>query len=219
MKRVPEPELMDDAAQAQAYARADFREPHARFVRLLRARLPNLPKAGAALDLGCGPADVTLRVARELPGWELDAIDGARAMLDLGRAAVRAAGLAARVRLAQVRLPGGRPPRAHYRLLFSNSLLHHLAEPAWLWDAVKRHAAPDAAVFVMDLRRPVSQAAARGLVERYAADEPELLRRDFLRSLGAAYTDGEVRAQLVAAGLPLVVEPVGDRHWIAWGTL
>ena len=209
---------MDDSAQAQAYARADFREPHERFVRLLRTRLPNLPRAGAALDLGCGPADVTIRMARALPSWQVDGIDGAPAMLHLGRAAVRGAGLAERVRLTRVRLPHGRPPRAHYRLLFSNSLLHHLPEPAWLWDALKRHAAPGAAVFVMDLHRPKSEAAARRLVEAYASDEPERLRHDFLHSLCAAYTAEEVQAQLAAAGLPLVVEPVGDRHWIAWGT-
>lgn len=36
MDRAPEPELMDDAAQAMAYAEADFSEPHGRFIELYR---------------------------------------------------------------------------------------------------------------------------------------------------------------------------------------
>jgi SAM-dependent methyltransferase len=67
MERIPEPELMDDEAQARAYAEADFEEPHSRFVAQLRERLPDLPVAGTALDLGCGPGDVTLRVAHAFP--------------------------------------------------------------------------------------------------------------------------------------------------------
>jgi len=220
--RVPEPELMDDPEQARAYAAADFAEPHERFVALLRDRLRDLPTAGAALDLGCGPGDPTLRLARALPGWRLDGVDGSPAMLSLAREAAERAGLAARVRFHTARLPdapaaldGGR-----FDLVFSNSLLHHLADPAVLWESVRRFAAPGARVFVMDLLRPASVEAARALVERHAAGEPEVLRRDFLHSLCAAYRPDEVASQLVRAGLgPLRCEVVSDRHWIAWGRL
>src|SRR5512143_1306905 len=105
MQRTPEPELMDDEAQARAYAEADFREPHDRFVALLRQRLAWLADAGAALDLGCGPGDVTRRFARAFPGWTVDGLDGSEPMLRLGRAAVEAAGLGGRVSLVQAYLP------------------------------------------------------------------------------------------------------------------
>src|SRR5690349_165975 len=36
VQRILEPELMLDPAQAQAYASADFEEPHSRFITLLR---------------------------------------------------------------------------------------------------------------------------------------------------------------------------------------
>jgi hypothetical protein len=75
-------------------------------------------------------------------------------------------------------------------------------------------------VFVGDLLRPASEAAARAIVAREAGGEPELLRRDFLHSLCAAYTPDEVRAQLAAAGLAhFAVEVRSDRHWIAYGEL
>lgn len=67
------------------------------------------------------------------------------------------------------------------------------------------------------LRRPASTGAARALVGAYSGGEPEVLRTDFFNSLCAAYTVAEVRAQLAGAGLRLAVEPVGDRHLVAWG--
>ena len=63
MERIPEPELMDEAEQARAYAEADFSGPHDMFVQLFREAFPDTAPAGAVLDLGCGPADVTRRFA------------------------------------------------------------------------------------------------------------------------------------------------------------
>jgi ubiquinone/menaquinone biosynthesis C-methylase UbiE len=220
MDRVPEPELMLDAHQAQAYAAADFEAPHARFLDLLQQRLPELPANGNALDLGCGPGDITLRFARAFSGWRLDALDGSPAMLELGRRAALAAGLASRVRFHQVLLPAGSPPRQSYDLLLSNSLLHHLRQPSSLWCGLRRWAHPAARLFVMDLLRPASPARAQELVDRHAAGEAEILRSDFYASLLAAYRPAEVRQQLRESGLDhLAVEVVSDRHWIVWGAV
>jgi SAM-dependent methyltransferase len=218
MERIPEPELMSDEAQARAYAEADFAEPHSRFVALLRERLAGLPPSGEALDLGCGPADVTLRFARAFPGWTVDGLDGAAAMLRFGRAAVARAGLTARVRLVRGCLPDAAVPRERYDLVFSNSLLHHLGDPLVLWRAARRWTAAHGGVFVMDLTRPPTRVAAQRLVDTYAAGEPEILRRDFFNSLCAAYAVDEVREQLGSVGLAhLDIEPVGDRHLVVWG--
>jgi len=217
MERVPEPELMDDLAQARAYALADFEEPHQRFVELCRDAFPGHVFAGAVLDLGCGPADISLRFARAFPQAHIDGVDGAPAMLHFGQQAIEAAALGGRVRLIEGHLPGAKLPQRRYDAVISNSLLHHLADPAVLWQSMLDHAAPGAPLFVMDLIRPQSIAAAGAMVETYAAGEPELLRHDFYHSLLAAYTVDEVRAQLGAAGLPLEVRAASDRHLIAWG--
>jgi ubiquinone/menaquinone biosynthesis C-methylase UbiE len=217
MNRVPEPELMNDAAQAQAYALADFSEPHDFFVAQFRARFPrHAPRR--VLDLGCGPADVSLRFARAHPRCTLLGIDGAEAMLRHGRAAVAGAGLAGRISLVRGYLPEARPPARAFDTVISNSLLHHLRDPHALWSTLAHAAAPGAAVYVMDLMRPASRAAARSLVAAHAGGEPAVLVRDFYHSLLAAYTPAEVRTQLVRAGLSrLKVEAVSDRHLIAWG--
>ncbi|MGD2062614.1 MAG: class I SAM-dependent methyltransferase [Nitrospirota bacterium] len=220
MDRIPEPELMLDEDQARAYAAADFAEPHARLIELLQERLSDLPDQGWALDLGCGAADIAIRFVRAFPGWRVDGIDGSPAMLRFGHEAVAAARLGDRVALREGYLPGGAVPGDAYDLVFSNSLLHHLADPAVLWASLRRWAGDNARVFVQDLLRPEGRAQAERLVDLYAAGEPEVLRRDFFNSLLAAYRIVEVEQQLVQADLGhLSVEQVSDRHWIVWGRL
>lgn len=218
MKRIPEPELMDDAEQAQAYAHADFSEPHQAFVEHFRRCLPD-HEPRQVLDLGCGPADISIRFACAYPACTVTGIDGAQAMLRLGCTAVEAAGLSTRIRLLQLRLPTALPAAARFDTIISNSLLHHLAEPAVLWQTLKQVGGP--AVLIMDLLRPDSEQAAQALVEQYAGDEPPILRTDFYHSLLAAYRPEEIREQLQVASLDhcLRTEVVSDRHLLIWGTL
>jgi cyclopropane fatty-acyl-phospholipid synthase-like methyltransferase len=217
--RVAEPELMDTVEQARAYAAADFSEPHQAFVTRFRDRFPDFV-GGHVLDLGCGAADVTVRFARAYPAARVHGVDGAQAMLDEGRRLVRQVGLGERITLELLRLPSPSLGGAEYDAVISNSLLHHLAEPAVLWSSIEAAARPGAPVFVMDLHRPASTDAAQRLVDEYAADESPVLRDDFYRSLCAAYTPEEVQSQLVRSALPhLRVEVVGDRHLVVYGAI
>lgn len=216
--RVPEPELMDDDEQARAYADADFAEPHNHFVQLLKETFPQLPSTGTALDLGCGPGDITLRFARAFPAWSVEGWDASEAMLHYGYQAVAAAGLQDRITLKKVYVP--QSDTASFPLIFSNSLLHHLADPMALWTEVKQQSGPETAVFIMDLMRPAKRKTASHFVDLYAQGEPEVLRRDFFNSLLAAYRVNEVKDQLVQAGLgELQVREVSDRHLIVWGQI
>ncbi|WP_019558926.1 trans-aconitate 2-methyltransferase [Thioalkalivibrio sp. ALE12] len=217
--RQPEPELMLEPAQARAYAEADFAAPHEGFVDAFAEVFPG-PVTGPVLDLGCGPGDVSLRFAARYPDCEVDGLDGAPAMLAAGDALMAGHPAARRVHLAEGCLPAARGPRAPYATIISNSLLHHLHDPAVLWQAIRRDGAPGAAVFVMDLRRPDSTESVQALVAQYAADDPDVLRRDFEHSLHAAFTPEEVRAQLAAAGLDgFTVHVTSDRHMIIFGHL
>lgn len=219
MQRIPEPELMDDEAQARAYAGADFEEPNSHFAALYDEFIGVLGQGAAVLDLGCGPGDITLRIATAHPEIEIHGLDGSGAMLAFGHAALaRRPQLAGRVSFIQGLVPDALLPRARYDAVISNSLLHHLHEPAALWRMLHARARPGAPVLVMDLMRPADEATARALVEQYAASEPEVLRRDFYNSLRAAFEPGEVRQQLELAGLPrLEVMAVSDRHMLVHG--
>jgi len=128
--------------------------------------------------------------------------------------------LGGRVQFVHGVLPGATLPLARYDAVISNSLLHHLHDPAVFWQAVREAGAPGAAVLVMDLFRPESTRRAQALVDAYAATEPEVLRHDFFASLCAAFEPAEVEAQLRACGLDgLVVSTVSDRHLLVTGHL
>jgi 2-polyprenyl-3-methyl-5-hydroxy-6-metoxy-1,4-benzoquinol methylase len=217
MERVLEPELMDDEQQSIAYARADFSVSNQFFVDGVVRDFPSY--LGEVVDIGCGPADIPIRLAEAAGTATITALDGSGPMIVLARTAVRAAGLEDRIRLMQTRVPGP-PPREHvFDAVLSKDLLHHLPDPSVLWHEVVRLGRPGAAVYVMDLMRPESTGAARAIVESVAGGEHPILREDFYRSLCAAFTVEEVRAQLAAASLDLDVAPVSDRHMLVKGTL
>jgi ubiquinone/menaquinone biosynthesis C-methylase UbiE len=218
MKRTPEPELMEDPEQVLAYGRADFAEPHSRFVRLLGERCPLPRGVNAVLDMGCGAGDITFRAARAFAGSNIDAIDGSEPMLNYAKEALENEHeLHGRIHFIHGRIEDYTPDKI-YDLIISNSLLHHIPDPAVFWRAVKRLSAAGTRVFVMDLMRPGTAEEARRLVETYSPDEPDILKRDFYHSLLAAYELGEVKLQLESAGLgDLEIGQVSDRHLIVCG--
>ena len=218
MNRTPEPELMLEQEQARAYFEANFEEPHGRFIELFARSFPVETAAGDVLDLGCGSADISLRFAGAYPQARVHGVDGSEAMLGFGKQAVCREELGERVQLIHCTLPTTELPRKSYDVVISNSLLHHLQDPQVLWQTIKQCARPEAPIFVMDLMRPGSQKQAEDLTETYAAGEAEILKRDFYRSLLAAYREDEIQSQLQEADLnQLSVEVVSDRHMIIWG--
>jgi len=129
-------------------------------------------------------------------------------------------GLARRCRLVQDVLPSAQILKSSYDLVLSDSLLHHLHDPQVLWQSIRAAAKPGTIVLVMDLMRPPSAMWAESLVAAYAADAPEVLRRDFRHSLFSAFEPQEVVAQLKASGLSeLDVRVVSDRHLAVQGRL
>ena len=219
MKRVLEAELMDEAQQAQDYANADFAGVNQAFVERFMTLFPDLV-AGVVADLGCGPGDIPIRLCDALPGITVFGVDGSADMLGHAREAIAAAGLSPRIELLLGRLPLRAPPSGPFAALVSNSLLHHLPDPGVLWAQINDLADAGTAVLVVDLLRPETVDEARGIVEKNAFDEPEMLQRDYYNSLLASFTLEEVGAQLAAAGLcGLQLETISDRHFAVFGRM
>lgn len=219
MNRVPEPEVMEGWDQALAYARADFGAVNQGFVAALAARHPAL-RGGRVVDLGCGPADIPLRLARALPELTVLGVDASWSMLALGAEATRGAGADSRVRLVCARLPDLPFPPASFHAVVSNSLVHHLPDAGPFWREARRLGRPQAVLHVMDLFRPASVERARAIVEDAAAEADPLLKEDFFNSLLAAFTPAEVRVQLIESGLGhLTCEIISERHWLVSGRL
>lgn len=220
MNRVPEPELMTEVHQAKAYAEADFESAHSSLMAQFRERFPTLASTGTAVDLGCGPGDISCRFAAAYPGWRVHGVDASEAMMAHGPTIMaRYPGVAQRVELLVGLLPDCTLPLQQYQAVLSNSLLHHLSDPLVLWRTVTRLAGPGAAVLVMDLVRPETPDLVDELVLSYAGEEPSVLRRDFANSLRAAYRLDEIERQLVVAQVEwLSVKQITDRHVLVWGT-
>jgi SAM-dependent methyltransferase len=221
MERVTEPELMDDPLQAAAYASADFAEAHSRIVDSFAEYFPEQDLRGHVLDLGCGPGDISFRFATCYPECSVLGVDGSKAMIALANQRKAHAGhVGDRITFIEGLIPGVPLGNVPYTAIISNSLLHHLHKPTVLWETIRRYAGAGTKIYVVDLFRPENHAAARQLVEAYAAGEPEVLRRDFYNSLLAAFDPREVEAQLAAAGLGgLSITVISDRHLVVHGTI
>lgn len=226
MKRIVEPELMNEEKQSLAYAQADFEEPHNSFIQLFKKKFGN--NIGTqVLDLGCGTGDITLRFAKAYSNCCIHGIDGAKTMLSHAyqNLANCPEDIITRVTFIEGILPQTSLPLEHYEVIISNSLHHHLHDPLVLWKLIENYAQKGTKIFVMDLLRPDTIEKAKELVENYAKNEPEILQRDFFNSLCAAFTLSEIKQQLNSVNLDyLSVEkisdraaPFHDRHFIVYG--
>ena len=158
MQRIPEPELMDDRAQAEAYAAADFSEAHERIVAAFDVCFPGVELKGDVLDLGCGPGDITFRFAARFPHCAVTGLDGSSAMIELANERkARESKSEHRVRFIEGRIPGVSLPDVRYDAIVSNSLLHHLHRPEDLWQTINKHASSGTCIFIADLFRPLSE--------------------------------------------------------------
>ena len=208
---------MEDAEQALAYAKADFSTSNQWYVDHLLADFPQ--NLGNALDIGCGPADVPVRLARAHPTIRITAIDGSAAMLAHAQRTIQTSGLHTRISAVHGYIPGLPFDERSFDAVLSKDLLHHLPDPMVLWSEAGRLGRRGAAVYVMDLFRPASPEAARTVVETVAGNEHPILKEDFYNSLCAAFTVEEVRSQIKQSGLELDVIQTSDRHMLIRGLL
>jgi len=215
MERILEPELMDDAQRAGAYAKADFAKSNQQFVNQLVSDFPAL--AGTAVDFGTGPADVMIRLARANPKLAITGVDGSEPMVRLAERAVQAEGLDRRITMLCARLPNLPLPDSSFDAVLSKDLLHHLPDPGVLWAEAKRLAKSGGVVFVMDLFRPDTLGEVKQLVQEVTGQADPMVQEDFFNSLCAAFTLDEVKAQVAAAGIPATVERISDRHMLVRG--
>ncbi len=211
MERILEPELMEDNQQVSAYAQADFSQPNNEFIQRLKKLVNAADFTGHALDLGCGPGDISCRFLNAYPLANVDAVDGSIPMLNYGKE-MTPENLLSRINFIYGKLPNANLPKNQYDLIFSNSLLHHLPDPQILWVTVKKYSRPGTLIGVMDLIRPETPVDAKNLVDKYANNEPSILQHDFYHSLLAAFTVTEIKEQLTQAQLPFTAEVISDRH-------
>ena len=95
LPRVPEPEVMDDSDEVEAYtsaaAQAYLDKIDDTFVEHA-VRLVAGCATGRALDIGTGPGQIVLKLARRLPGWQFIGVDRSPNMIRQARATLADSG-------------------------------------------------------------------------------------------------------------------------------
>ncbi len=213
LPRVLEPEVMDRPEEARDYDAMDHSAANSGFVAdFLAAHGPC--RGGEILDVGTGPARVPIALCRADRQVRVLGVDLAGPMLDLARRNVADAGLTDRIRFARGDAKDLPFPDGRFEAVVSNTIIHHIPDPAPALSELARLVAPGGTLMVRDLTRPPDMAEVDVLVGRYAGDVPLAARALFRDSLRAALTVDEVRALVRGLGLPLDgVAPTSDRHW------
>jgi ubiquinone/menaquinone biosynthesis C-methylase UbiE len=211
LSRVLEPEVMDSAEEARDYDAMDHAAVNGVFVADFLAAWNG---RGPVLDVGAGTAQIPIELCRRHSSAEVAAIDLAEHMLQVGRDNVRRAGLDNRIRLERKDAKKMSYADGAFGAVISNSIVHHIPEPAAVFAEMTRVAAPGGLLFVRDLLRPADADTLQDLVNVYAAGANDHQRKMYAASLHAALTLDEVRGYLAALGFdPAGARQTTDRHW------
>lgn len=201
LPRVPEPEVMDDSGEVEAYAsaaaQAHLEKIDATFV-MHALRLVRGMEAGRALDIGTGPGQIVLRLARALLGWHFTGVDRSANMIAQARSHSANANAEEANPRVEFRVADGNRldfPDHSFDLVMCNSVLHHLAEPQNLLAEMARLAKPGGAILLRDLRRP-SRLVCALHIRWHGRHYSGLMYKLYGDSVRAAYTRAELEAML-----------------------
>ena len=203
LPRVPEPEVMDDSGEVEAYCSAAAQRHldaiDSTLVEHAVGLLRGCPQ-GRALDIGTGPGQIVIKLARRLPQWTFVAVDRSPGMIAQARANLAAAGgnLGRRVELDLA--DGNHLPFADgsFDLVMCNSVLHHLAAPSKLLSEMGRLVSANGGILLRDLRRP-NRLAYPLHVRWHGRNYSGEMRRLYRDSVRAAYTARELERMLAAS--------------------
>ena len=201
---------MDDGAEVAAYASATAGSYLAALDRSFVDHVERVicrgtegDVRGRALDIGCGPGQIPILMARLWPGLKIVAIDAGPAMIERARTNASASGVDIDFRVFRLGPEGeSRLPYADasFDLVTCNSTLHHLADPLGALDEMARVATPGGAILLRDLVRPprfVYPMHVRLFGRHYRGE----MRRLYEASVAAAYTPKELQAMLASSRL------------------
>jgi len=154
--RVPSQEGLDDPEVIRSFNRVAIM-PQMQLLRWFVARRAvRMAHTGEAVDLGCGPGHLAIKLAQLASGLRVTGVDLSDEMLAQAEGHARQAGLGDRVSFcrgdaAQIPFPDG-----SLDLVVSTLSLHHWSDPVAVLDEIARVLRPGGAFLVFDLRRDLA---------------------------------------------------------------
>ncbi len=211
LERTLEPEVMDSPDEADTYDSMDHDDVNRVFV----ADLLTVGELGTdVLDLGTGTARIPIELCRQNEDVRILAVDLAHSMLDVAKINIEIASVADRIILGLVDAKALEYEDGFFSTVMSNSIVHHIPEPAAVLAQSVRVTKAGGLLFFRDLMRPDSNEEVNRLVQQYVGEESEYGREMFYNSLHAALSLNEIRDLVRSLGFePDSVQATSDRHW------
>jgi len=230
MQRIPEPELMKKKEQVISYEEADFSEVEVNLIKqinnyLLRKNI-SLGEKDLIVDLGCGPGNISEKLAIKWPNTEVVGIDGSKEM-------ILRAEYNKRISTNQKKLKNLRYIcsdikdiksdnflfKKEISLLVSNSLIHHITYIEDFFNTIKS-LSNNTVNFHKDLKRPLDEKSALELKAQCSTKYNEILTNDYYASLRASYTFKELKNFILENNLSsLDVFEEGENYLIVYGNV
>ena len=231
MERIPEPELMVKKEQVISYDEADFSEGEITLINQINHYLLekniSLSEKDLIVDLGCGPGNISEKLAIKWPNTEVVGIDGSKEM-------ILRAEYNKEISNNQKKLKNLRYICADIKdikstnfllkkkisLLVSNSLIHHITHLEDFFNTIRSLSSSSTVNFHKDLKRPLDEKCALELKEQCSSKYNEILTNDYYASLKASYTFKELKNFILENDLSaLDVFEDGDKYLIVYGNV
>ena len=229
MERIPEPELMVEKMQVISYDEADFSEGEFNLINqinqyLLKKNI-SLGEKDLIVDLGCGPGNISKKLAIKWPNTEVVGIDGSKEMIL--RAEHNKSISNKQKKLKNLRYfcseikdlkSNNFLLKKKISLLVSNSLIHHITRIEDFFKIVRSLSSNITVNFHKDLKRPLDEKSALELKAQCSKKYNEILTNDYYASLKASYTFKELKNFTLENNLSsLEVLEEGDNYLIVYG--
>ena len=229
MERIVEPELMEREEQVFSYARADFSEGENNLINQINNYLfkngITLKEQDLIVDLGCGPGNISEKLAIKWPKTKVIGIDGSKNMILKAESNKNIFENKSKLKnlsyfcvdIKKINLNNILFEK-NISLLVSNSLIHHITHIDDFFKCIKRLSSQKTINFHKDLKRPIDEKSALYLKEKCAIKYNDILTNDYYASLKASYTFGELKKSILKNKLySFEVFEEGNEYLVIYG--
>jgi len=231
MERVPEPELMEEKEQVISYDEADFSEGEVNLINqinhyLFRKNI-SLNEKDLIVDLGCGPGNISEKLAIKWPNTEVVGIDGSKEMIMRAEYKKETSGNKKKLKNLRYICSDIKDIKStnfllkkEISLLVSNSLIHHITHLEDFVNTIRCLSSNITVNFHKDLKRPLDEKSALELKLQCSNKYNEILTNDYYASLRASYTFKELKNFTLENDLSsLDVFEEGENYLIVYGNV
>ena len=230
MKRIPEPELMIEKEQVISYDKADFSEGEVNLINqinyyLLKKNI-SLNEKDLIVDLGCGPGNISEKLAIKWPNTEVVGIDGSKEMILMAEHKNKISANQKKLKNLRYICSDIKNIKSSFlfkkkiSLLVSNSLIHHITHLEDYFNTIRNLSCKITVNFHKDLKRPLDEKSALELKAQCSTKYNEILTNDYYASLRASYTFKELKNFTLENDLSsLDVFEEGDNYLIVYGNV